>query len=110
MVRLLLEDLGEKRRPTGRLPALREGEYRERFAVPTDFIARVIGKGGEQIRRLEEESGARLRVLPAAASAVKDAESDEEETQEVIVQGAKDKVEDGVSRLQALLEKLDAAV
>ena len=30
--------------------------------VPMEMIGRVIGRGGETIRRLQEESGARMQV------------------------------------------------
>eukprot|EP00927_Polykrikos_kofoidii_P035637 TRINITY_DN30187_c0_g1_i1.p1 TRINITY_DN30187_c0_g1~~TRINITY_DN30187_c0_g1_i1.p1 ORF type:complete len:1299 (-),score=320.86 TRINITY_DN30187_c0_g1_i1:294-4190(-) len=52
-------------------PRLLPGEVRELVELPVELVGRVIGKGGETIKKLETQSGARLRVLAAADGLVK---------------------------------------
>mmetsp|Transcript_51682 Transcript_51682/g.167897 ORF Transcript_51682/g.167897 Transcript_51682/m.167897 type:complete len:1249 (+) Transcript_51682:19-3765(+) len=60
-VRDLLEELAKALPAAVRRLA---GQKSERMKIPHELVGRVIGKGGETIRKLEQDSGARLKVLP----------------------------------------------
>eukprot|EP00971_Amphidinium_carterae_P345312 6486206-Amphidinium_carterae.1 len=68
LVRQWLEEQsgGFAPREGGRAPMrLRPGEVRKRLPVASDLVGRLIGKGGESIKKLETDSGARLQVVTA---------------------------------------------
>lgn len=62
-VRELLDELIDQRGVPAGAKAL-PGQVAERMKVPADLVGKIIGKGGEKIRSLEADSGARLKVLP----------------------------------------------
>ncbi|CAE7553713.1 FUBP3, partial [Symbiodinium sp. CCMP2592] len=72
-------------------------DVEESFEVPQGKIGRLIGKGGENIKKMEESSGARLRVLPA-----------DEGEQRLLVSGAPDKVEKAKELLSSFIPALSS--
>ncbi|CAE6971166.1 FUBP3, partial [Symbiodinium natans] len=72
-------------------------DVEESFEVPPGKIGRLIGKGGENIKKMEDMSGARLRVLPAA---------EEGGEQRLLVSGAPDKVEKAKELLRPFIPTL----
>lgn len=45
------------------LPALREGENSTQLFVPDKTVGLIIGRGGEQIKHLQEESGCHVNIV-----------------------------------------------
>lgn len=45
------------------LPALREGENSTQLFVPDKTVGLIIGRGGEQIKQLQEESGCHVNIV-----------------------------------------------
>ncbi|CAE8627997.1 unnamed protein product [Polarella glacialis] len=66
------------------------------LSVPADIVGKLIGKGGENIRKLEANSGARLKVMPALRVAEGD---DAEGDQRLLVSGTPE----AVAKAQELL-------
>lgn len=70
----------------------------ERMRIPTTIVGRVVGKGGETIRRLEAESGARIKIFPTP-------EDQEGATdQELLIRGSLAAVRLAQEKLEPILE------
>jgi len=99
LLRQILEEQSASFPGRGDAGRLRPGEVSRRISIPADLVGRVIGKGGETIKRLEADSGARLRVLSAD-----DQTADGEEAQELVIQGMPDAVEKAEDLVGPILE------
>lgn len=54
---------GMQGRAKPNLPALREGENSTQLYVPDKTVGLIIGRGGEQIKQLQEESGCHVNIV-----------------------------------------------
>ncbi|CAJ1373297.1 unnamed protein product [Effrenium voratum] len=95
--RLVLDLLDEltSGRPIKTRPGVDEVE--QSFSVPVGRIGHLIGKAGQNIKTLEKETGARLKVLPAEG----------QEEQELLVSGTVKQVELAKQQLRKYIPHLE---